>query len=90
MTTTTIVKAECLRCGKVTTDAWMLEAMNDLDPTCPTCGVHHVRWTLSDGSTAVTAECVRCGEPADNVAIDLELGRTTATPDGPMHKGCVS
>jgi hypothetical protein len=43
-----ISKAICLNCGKVTQDDSSLEIMNDLDPTCLTCGLHIVAWHDQD------------------------------------------
>jgi len=77
-----IVKAECLSCHKVTTDAMSLEAMNDLDPMCDVCGARHVRWTLADGTVSDTQEDEDGNghthtevSPADPQAPTITLGR---------------
>jgi hypothetical protein len=56
MTYSPMTKAVCLGCGQVTTDPTSLEILNDLDPTCPKCGVHDVMWTLEDGTRRITQD----------------------------------
>jgi len=50
-----ISKAICLNCGKLTQDDSALEIMNDLDPTCLTCGLHIVAWH-DQGKIIVTTQ----------------------------------
>ena len=57
-----IKKAICLNCGKLTTDNSALEIMNDIDPTCPACGVHSVAWHTANGIT-ITAQASQDAEP---------------------------
>ena len=51
-----IARAECLHCGRVTEDRFGLEILNDQDPTFPRCGLHFIRWLLSDGSWLTTTD----------------------------------